>query len=210
VGLARLDSRTALVLCNRYKNRGNERDVQARAAQTLPSDPVLAEIVQRLREAYRPERIYLFGSKARGDSGPDSDYDILVIPAVNPSTAILKRRAQQVALIAAVGASPSATRNTRTYVPQATVLPAHSNAAQAAAASATHTALDALRLSLDSVCRLVMIEPPSLAMWPLSPGTTKLLGFSTLARVFSTLPSPCPLFRKYPPHDLPHPCPLPR
>jgi predicted nucleotidyltransferase len=26
-----------------------------------------------------PERIYLFGSVARGDSGPDSDYDLLVI-----------------------------------------------------------------------------------------------------------------------------------
>ncbi|MBM3470066.1 MAG: nucleotidyltransferase domain-containing protein [Armatimonadetes bacterium] len=42
-------------------------------------DPVLAEIVRRLVDAYRPERIYLFGSKARGDAGPQSDYDLLVI-----------------------------------------------------------------------------------------------------------------------------------
>jgi uncharacterized protein len=42
-------------------------------------DPVLAEIVRRLVEAYRPERIYLFGSKARGDAGPDSDYDVMVV-----------------------------------------------------------------------------------------------------------------------------------
>lgn len=42
-------------------------------------DPVLAEVVRRLVEAYRPERIYLFGSVARGDAGPDSDYDILVV-----------------------------------------------------------------------------------------------------------------------------------
>ena len=35
--------------------------------------PVLAEIVRRLAEAYRPERIYLFGSTARGDAGLDSD-----------------------------------------------------------------------------------------------------------------------------------------
>ena len=41
-------------------------------------DPALAEVVFRLVEAYRPERIYLFGSVARGDAGPDSDYDILV------------------------------------------------------------------------------------------------------------------------------------
>lgn len=42
-------------------------------------DPVLAEMVRRLVEAYEPERVYLFGSKARGDSGPDSDYDLMVI-----------------------------------------------------------------------------------------------------------------------------------
>jgi hypothetical protein len=42
-------------------------------------DPVLGEVVRRLVEAYRPERIYLFGSVARGDAGPDSDYDILVV-----------------------------------------------------------------------------------------------------------------------------------
>lgn len=41
--------------------------------------PVLAEIVRRLAEAYRPERIYLFGSTARGDPGPDSDYDLMII-----------------------------------------------------------------------------------------------------------------------------------
>ena len=48
-------------------------------ADILRSDPVLAEIVRRLVAAYEPERIYLFGSKARGDAGPDSDYDLMVI-----------------------------------------------------------------------------------------------------------------------------------
>jgi predicted nucleotidyltransferase len=42
-------------------------------------DPKLAEIVRRLVDAYQPERIYLFGSEARGDAGPDSDFDLLVI-----------------------------------------------------------------------------------------------------------------------------------
>jgi predicted nucleotidyltransferase len=42
-------------------------------------DPVLAEIVRRLAEAFHPEQIYLFGSQARGDAGPDSDYDLMVI-----------------------------------------------------------------------------------------------------------------------------------
>ena len=39
----------------------------------------LAGIVERLIDAYDPERIYLFGSKARGDYGPDSDFDLLVV-----------------------------------------------------------------------------------------------------------------------------------
>ncbi len=42
-------------------------------------DKTLAELVRRLAEAFEPERIYLFGSKARGETGPDSDYDFLVV-----------------------------------------------------------------------------------------------------------------------------------
>lgn len=45
----------------------------------LRNDPALEEVVRRLVEAYRPLRIYLFGSKARGDDGPDSDYDIMIL-----------------------------------------------------------------------------------------------------------------------------------
>jgi predicted nucleotidyltransferase len=43
------------------------------------NDPEIGEIVRRLVEAYHPLRIYLFGSVARGDAGPDSDYDIMVV-----------------------------------------------------------------------------------------------------------------------------------
>lgn len=52
-------------------------------------DPVLAEVVHRLVEAYQPERIYLFGSVARGDAGPDSDYDIMVVV---PDDAVRERQ----------------------------------------------------------------------------------------------------------------------
>ena len=45
----------------------------------LADDPVLADMVRKLAEEFRPERIYLFGSKARGDSGPDSDYDLMMV-----------------------------------------------------------------------------------------------------------------------------------
>jgi predicted nucleotidyltransferase len=44
-----------------------------------PDDPLLHEIVRRLVAVYHPERVYLFGSAARGDAGPNSDYDILVV-----------------------------------------------------------------------------------------------------------------------------------
>lgn len=35
-------------------------------------DPKLQEIVRRLVSAFEPEQIYLFGSQARGDAGPES------------------------------------------------------------------------------------------------------------------------------------------
>lgn len=43
------------------------------------TDPVLSQIVRRLSGAFHPESIYFFGSKARGDCGPDSDYDLFLI-----------------------------------------------------------------------------------------------------------------------------------
>ncbi len=45
----------------------------------LESDGCLSEIVRRLVETFQPARIYLFGSKARGDGGKDSDYDLMVL-----------------------------------------------------------------------------------------------------------------------------------
>lgn len=42
-------------------------------------DARLAALVQRLVECYQPERVYLFGSRARGDEGADSDYDLFVL-----------------------------------------------------------------------------------------------------------------------------------
>ena len=45
----------------------------------LSEDPILQEIVRRIVEVANPDRIILFGSRARGDARPDSDYDILII-----------------------------------------------------------------------------------------------------------------------------------
>lgn len=46
-------------------------------AQT--QDAVLSEAVRLLVDACQPERIYLFGSAARGEATPDSDYDFMVV-----------------------------------------------------------------------------------------------------------------------------------
>jgi predicted nucleotidyltransferase len=61
------------------------------------SDRILAELVRRLVEAYRPERIYLFGSVARGEAGPDSDYDIMmIVPDDAPPERLRSRLAYRV------------------------------------------------------------------------------------------------------------------
>ncbi|OGK76313.1 MAG: DNA polymerase III subunit beta [Candidatus Rokubacteria bacterium RBG_16_73_20] len=58
--------------------------MSARRARTAPvaetaSDLLLGEIVNRLVSTYRPDRIYLFGSRARAAAGSDSDYDLMVV-----------------------------------------------------------------------------------------------------------------------------------
>ena len=53
--------------------------------------------MRRLVKAYLPERVYLFGSVARGDAGPDSDYDLLlVVPDDAPSERRRSRLAYEV------------------------------------------------------------------------------------------------------------------
>ena len=43
------------------------------------SDDLLTEIIRRAVEVAQPEKIILFGSRARGGARPDSDVDLLVI-----------------------------------------------------------------------------------------------------------------------------------
>ncbi len=42
-------------------------------------------MVDRIVRQFQPERIILFGSHARGDGGPDSDVDLLVVMSVEGS-----------------------------------------------------------------------------------------------------------------------------
>ncbi|MBI3977674.1 MAG: nucleotidyltransferase domain-containing protein [Chloroflexi bacterium] len=47
--------------------------------RTSVAPEVLDEIVHRIVEVARPERIILFGSAVRGEMGPNSDVDLLVV-----------------------------------------------------------------------------------------------------------------------------------
>ena len=45
----------------------------------MTKQETIGEITRRLVEFYRPVRVYLFGSEARGESGTDSDLDFCVV-----------------------------------------------------------------------------------------------------------------------------------
>jgi predicted nucleotidyltransferase len=45
----------------------------------MTKQETIGEITRRLVKFYRPVRIYLFGSEARGESGTDSDLDFCVL-----------------------------------------------------------------------------------------------------------------------------------
>lgn len=52
---------------------------QSQQSQRRSIEPILQEMVRRIVRVARPEKIILFGSAARGDMGPDSDVDLLVV-----------------------------------------------------------------------------------------------------------------------------------
>jgi predicted nucleotidyltransferase len=80
-------------------------------------------IVGRLRNAYEPERIYLFGSAARGDMHSDSDYDLMVVAG---DSAPPRKRRSRLAYEAPRGAAAAAdvVVVTRSYFERRRDLPA--------------------------------------------------------------------------------------
>ncbi|MCC7107424.1 MAG: nucleotidyltransferase domain-containing protein [Chloroflexi bacterium] len=93
----------------------------------IVEEPLLAEAVKRLVDAFAPERIYLFGSRARGDASEDSDYYLFVIV---PASDLPHVRRAQVAHLALrdLGAPKDVVVWTREeferYLPVVTSLPA--------------------------------------------------------------------------------------
>jgi len=51
-------------------------------AKRVPTGLLITKMVQIIVARFRPEKIILFGSHARGDAGPDSDVDLLIIMPV--------------------------------------------------------------------------------------------------------------------------------
>jgi hypothetical protein len=53
----------------------------ARARAQVDDPEELDRVVRRLVEAFDPVAVYLFGSRARGEAGEDSDYDLMLVLA---------------------------------------------------------------------------------------------------------------------------------
>jgi len=47
--------------------------------QAADDSALLQQMVEALRATGQPERVILFGSRARGDARPDSDFDLLIV-----------------------------------------------------------------------------------------------------------------------------------
>ncbi|MGH7602582.1 MAG: nucleotidyltransferase domain-containing protein [Gemmatimonadaceae bacterium] len=58
------------------------------------SAQIVDEIVATLISRFNPRRIYLFGSRARGDALPDSDYDFLIEIERTPESSQIRRESR--------------------------------------------------------------------------------------------------------------------
>jgi uncharacterized protein len=77
--------------------RDGERPPMCTMTRVLPTrDSVLDDITSRIVGRFDPDKVLLFGSRARGDFRPESDYDLLVVLDHCPdrrSTAVAMRNA---------------------------------------------------------------------------------------------------------------------
>jgi predicted nucleotidyltransferase len=61
---------------------GDEVMGMSRIATTETAQAHIARMVKRVAKMFHPKQIILFGSHARGEAGPDSDVDLLVVTPV--------------------------------------------------------------------------------------------------------------------------------
>jgi predicted nucleotidyltransferase len=69
----------------RYAFGHAEVNVRNAMKPTISIRPEIDKMVRRIVKRFRPEKIILFGSHARGEAGPDSDVDLLVVMKVEGS-----------------------------------------------------------------------------------------------------------------------------
>jgi len=82
----------------------------------------LAEIVDRLRAAFSPVAIYLYGSYAYGEPGPHSDIDLLVVVQDDPRSPY-ERDAAAYRALAGIGIAKDIQVYTRTEFEDRAALP---------------------------------------------------------------------------------------
>ena len=72
---------TTAPLLNLFRDEGTGQNGQRQAKRVgMTRAQTVTQVVHRLVEHYKPERVYLVGSSARGEDRPDSDLDFL--PAI--------------------------------------------------------------------------------------------------------------------------------
>ncbi len=77
------------------------------------SEEVLREIVQRIVEVAAPRKIVLFGSAARGEMGPDSDIDLLVVTETDQPRETAQRIRQRL-----IGVPPGVSKDVIVVTPE--------------------------------------------------------------------------------------------
>ena len=101
---------------------GDEADHERRRRGGTRLDPrTLQEIIRRVVKVAQPERLILFGSAARGDMGPHSDVDLLVIAKVEDRSAVTGRVHRRLrgehAAVDAIVVTPPTWLDTETAMP---------------------------------------------------------------------------------------------
>ncbi len=62
-----------------------QRKIEGMKKRKAITNDTIQRMVRRIVRRFKPERIVLFGSRARGDATPDSDVDLLVVMPVTGS-----------------------------------------------------------------------------------------------------------------------------
>jgi HEPN domain-containing protein len=85
-------------------------EILTRPQPRIDDPEELDRLVRRLVETFDPLAIYLFGSRARGDAGDDSDYDLMLVLADDSPRAPSRQLVRNIAQSRRIDANPFLTR----------------------------------------------------------------------------------------------------